>query len=268
MNAKQQSTPFAIWETGGITEHLGGVYATQRLLELCHITPGQAVLDIGSGTGYTSCHLAREDGARVVAVDITAKSVTETHRRAAKECLRDQVHVLRADAHHLPFSVHAFDTVIAESVLVFCQATQVVGEVHRVLKRGGVFGTNELTLLKPPPEGLATLLQNSLAIQSYQSDEWQSILARAGFVDVVAAVRRMSLREQLGSHIKVDGVRGYLSAMVKGLTDMKISRVFVNRAMLSAARKFVPFVGYGLYVGRKVQRVTHSLNGIEDIEFG
>lgn len=55
------STPFTIWETGGVTEHLGGVAATRRLLTSCRIARGQRVLDLGCGTGYTAALLASEE---------------------------------------------------------------------------------------------------------------------------------------------------------------------------------------------------------------
>jgi hypothetical protein len=32
---------------------------------------------------------------------------------------------------------------------------------------------------------------------------------------------------------------------------LRISRVFINREMLKAARQFMPLVGYGLFVARK-----------------
>lgn len=160
-----------------------------------------------------------------------------------------------------PFLPIIFDTVIVESVLVFCDAARVSLEMHRVLRGGGVLGVNELTLLKPPSEELLTLLMGTLGIQSFQEGEWQCILKRAGFVEVVSAVRRFSLREQLASHIRVDGVRGYLSAMVKGLANVKISRIFINRNMLRAARQFLPFVGYGLYTGKKARGAQDQERG-------
>jgi hypothetical protein len=42
-----------------------------------------------------------------------------------------------------------------------------------------------------------------------------------------------------------------MRAVRKGLADAQISRAFVNKTMLKAAWRFAPFVGYGLYVGRK-----------------
>ena len=59
------------------------------------------------------------------------------------------------------------------------------------------------------------------------------------------------LRKQLASHIKTDGIGGYLSALVRGLADTKVSSTFISRKMLKAARQFLPFVGYGIYVGEK-----------------
>jgi hypothetical protein len=127
-------------------------------------------------------------------------------------------------------------------------------ELYRVVKPGGVCALNELTLLAPPPQELTDLLQRTLGIRPHQSEEWQSILAAAGLVNVTATVRRMSLREQFSSHLQVDGLSGYLRAVRQGLADAQISRVFINKAMLKAAYKFMPLVGYGLYVGKKPLR--------------
>jgi cyclopropane fatty-acyl-phospholipid synthase-like methyltransferase len=50
------------WEKLGITNHIGGIQATRRLIELCGITPGQYILDVGCGTGSTACLLAKNTG--------------------------------------------------------------------------------------------------------------------------------------------------------------------------------------------------------------
>jgi ubiquinone/menaquinone biosynthesis C-methylase UbiE len=160
---------------------------------------------------------------------------------------------LLADAQHLPGADGVVDAVVAESVLVFCGPAQVAAEFCRVVKPGGICAVNELTLLAPPPQELTDLLAGTLGIRCYQSQEWQSILAAAGLVNVTATVSRMSLREQVSSHLQVDGLGGYVRAVRKGLANAQISRVFINRAMLKAAWKFVPYVGYGLYVGMKPQ---------------
>ena len=53
----------------GLTKHIGGVEATEALVELCHIGQGSYVLDVGCGAGVTPCFLARRYGCRVVGVE-------------------------------------------------------------------------------------------------------------------------------------------------------------------------------------------------------
>jgi arsenite methyltransferase len=113
------SIPSKIWETGGLTEHLGGLDATERLLQQCPLTAGLQVLDVGCGTGYTAVHLAESYGARVVALDLNPRSLAEARKRAAKDGSHEQIRVVQADAHELPFRSSTFDVAIVESVLVF-----------------------------------------------------------------------------------------------------------------------------------------------------
>lgn len=246
-------TPFDIWEKGGLTEHLGGIYATRRLLTGCHLTPGQQILDIGCGTGFTACYLARNYRVQVIALDINPRSIIEARKRASKQSADRQVRIVRADAHRPPFSDTIFDTAIIESVLVFCDAATVVAEIRRVLKPDSVLGVNEFTFLKPPPARLVSLLRGTFGIQTFRQDEWESILRKAGLANVTSSVHKISLWEQLVSHLEADGLKSYLAAIVTGVKDTSIRGTFFKKEMLAAARDFLPYVGYGIYTGTKRQ---------------
>ena len=178
-------------------------------------------------------------------------TVQQAGNRVARQGLGRQVAVVQADAHHLPLRDNVLDAAVAESVLVFCDGPQVAAEIGRVLKPGAHVGLNELTLLAPPPEELRRLLVDRLGIRPLQEEDWRSLLAGAGFLDLESEAQPMKLRQQLTSHLEVDGVAGYLRAVVKGLANVRISRAFLNREMLHAARRFARLVGYGLYTGRK-----------------
>ena len=78
-------TPFDIWEKGGLTEHLGGVNATRRLLARCRLSAGQQILDVGCGTGFTACYLAKNYQVQVIALDINPRSITEARKRVSKQ---------------------------------------------------------------------------------------------------------------------------------------------------------------------------------------
>lgn len=243
-----------VWEKLGITEHLGGIRATERLLESCRIKSRSYVLDIGCGTGYTACLIAKRFGARVVAADISTRILECARERIKAQSVGEQVTLVQTNIHDLNFPADTFDVVIAESILVFCDKPRAATEVQRVLKRGGVFGDNEFTFLKQPPPEWKMLLSSAyfgLDIQPLLGEEWQGLFERTGFVNVSANVSRLSLREQFISHIRVDGWRKYLMAVAQGLALPGVWSTFFNRKMLRAWQHYPHYVGYGLYFSTK-----------------
>lgn len=243
-----------IWEKLGITEHLGGIHATDRLLARCGFKPGQRVLDIGCGTGYTACRLGKNYGLQVVAADISEKVLEHTRARIEREGVSGQVMTVQADVHHLEFTDELFDGVIAESVLVFCDQSRAAAEVFRVLKPGGIFGSNEFTFLQPPPSEWKDMLSDAsfgLDILPLLSDEWRSLFEHTGFTMDSWELFRLSLSEQVASHIRVDGWRRYSGALVRGLSSSAVWTTFFNRKMLRGWRDYPSYVGYSLMVNHK-----------------
>ncbi len=243
-----------VWEKLGITEHLGGSAATQRLARCCILQPGDVVLDLGCGTGYSACLLAQQYGLRVVAVDRSAAVLQRARERIAAAGVGQQVSLVQADLHALNFPAAMFDAVIAESVLVFCDQPRALAEIHRVLKPGGFFGSNELTFLASPPPEWKKLLSSAyfdLTIQPRRGEEWFNLFEQAGFGDVSAVLQPLSLQQQFANHIRVDGWRRYFAAVVRGLADPGARAAFLTPTMLRAWRAYPRYVGYGLYVGRK-----------------
>jgi ubiquinone/menaquinone biosynthesis C-methylase UbiE len=241
--------PGAIWERGGVTIHLGGITATRRLLARCPIRPGQRVLELGCGTGYTAVLLARQHQARVSGIDITRRNLAEAQARAGKSGAL--IDLIQGDAHHLPFPAEHFDGVIGESVMLFCRASRVLDECHRVLRAGGWLALNEMVQRGPSPPELLTLLGRIGLEPAYDIAEWQVLLVAAGFVMEGTAVYPLSLTEQAASHLRVDGLRRYLSAAAGSWRDAGVRDAFMNRDALHAARHFRDLISYGLFVGRK-----------------
>jgi SAM-dependent methyltransferase len=245
------SIPNEVWQTSGSSEHMGGVRATQHLLKMCAPNPGQRVLDIGCGTGYTLYLLTQEFKAQAVGVDLSMKLLARAHLRATESSHPERIFLLNADGGRLPFLSDTFDCTIAESVLLHSDAKRLLQEAYRVLAPGGRFGINEMTFIKPPPGELIDLLEKQIGIQAHQPEGWEEIFERAGFRTIAAETMPFSLWEQLGSHIKEDGLRGYLASLRKGLLNSSLRSAFLNRKMLMAARRFSKAVGYGLYVVEK-----------------
>jgi SAM-dependent methyltransferase len=246
----EPTIPFALWKQGGITEHLGGAAATLALADGCGLASGARVLEVGCGTGYTATMLAQRWGVSVAALDVMAEAVRRTGERAAAAGVRAQVWPVQGDAARLPFADSAFDCILAESVLVFCPAATAAAEFWRGLRPGGCVGANEFTLLGPTAPALERLLRR-LGIRARDEAGWRQLFVEAGFSEVRATVRPISLGTQLRNHLRVDGLRGYLASARRALAEPAIRQMFANREMLGAYRQFRHEVGYGLYTAIK-----------------
>ena len=240
------------WRHFGVTKHLGGVYATDRLIKMCAITPGQYVLDIGCGTGYTACLLTKKHHARVVASDINLGLLEEAKRRISREGLTDGIMIKEADVQELPFPDDTFDAVIAESVLVFCDKVKAASEIRRTLKTGGVFGDNEGTYRRPPPPELAELMAQASQTSGgvMLEDEWRAVYQEAGFKDTLSAVYSLNSKEEFVSALRVNGLR-FIASNVKAMFDPTVRGALLSRSSYGAIRKTYSYMGYGLYVSRK-----------------
>lgn len=212
--------------------------------------------DIGCGTGYTACLLAKDYQVEVVAADLRSKVLEEVKKRIIKENVGGRVETIEADAYGLPFPSNTFDAVIAESVLAFCDKKKVSSEVFRVLKPGGAFGDNEGTYLKPPSAQLDSFLSESYGMDVHllQKDEWRAVYREAGFEVVSSTVYPFNYLEQFLGELRIDGVRRRLAAWVKAFSDPTMRRTFfqMDRDTSQKLRQFLISVGYGLYVSRKV----------------
>lgn len=248
--AQRPSVPESIWKDSGITEHMGGVKATERLLRMADVAPGQLVADLGCGTGYTARVLA-ERGANVIALDIDRELLVKARARASKSGVAEKVNFIQADVHRLPFKEGTFDAALAESVLAFCDAGQAAREACRTLKPGGTLGINELTYLRTPDPALKAMLRLTLGLSPLNEAEWKAVFRKAGFTSVISIVSKIRLPGQFMSHLKIDGPIAYSRALVKGMLKPAISRAFFRPKMLGAMVKYRSYVGYGLYMGRK-----------------
>jgi SAM-dependent methyltransferase len=151
----------------------------------------------------------------------------------------------------LPFADNVFNLVLIESVLVFCQVPAVLSEIHRVLACGGKIAFNEFTYLKTPPQKLVSLVESKMGLHPFDEKGWEKNLINCGFHQVQTRIRRINFMTQLRNHLIVDGIKNYLGAIIAGISDTAIRRTFFTREMLSAARLFLPYIGYGLYTGYK-----------------
>ncbi len=255
-----QRTFFDFAAAVGITKHIGSLEATEALIELCHISRGKYVLDVGCGVGATPCFIAKKYGCRVVGVDILPAVVERSKERVRREGLIDQVEFRVADAQDLPFDDDLFDAVITESVTAFPKDKQkAVDEYARVTKRGGYIGLNESTWLKspPPPELLAWASQDLGAnIGPLTSSDWTGLLANAGLSEIVTKTFTIDLPDEGKGMLRrygLSGMWGIMGRMLSLYVTSPAYRKFVKEVHENeiTPTNLEEYFGYGLYVGKK-----------------
>jgi len=244
----------------GLTKHLGGVGATEELIELCHIGEGKYVLDVGCGAGVTPCFIAKRYGCRVVGVDISEGMVERSKERAQREGVADRVECRIADAQDLPFEDDLFDAVITESVTSFPEDKQrAVNEYVRVTKPGGYVGLNESIWLKvpPPPEVVAWASQDVGAnVKPLTSDAWVELLEGAGLREITARTYEINTQNEARGILQRYGCRGMVGVLCRTLSLYARSpayRRFVKEVREGGVtpENLDEYFGYGVYVGRK-----------------
>jgi SAM-dependent methyltransferase len=141
--------PAATWGSGGaaydrISETIAD--AIEHTVVRLDPKPGERVLDVATGTGWTARRVAARGGS-VVGVDIGAELIAAATKLAKAADVQVEFRV--GDAERLDFPDGSFDAVVSTFGVMFVQDPAAAAkELARVCRRGG-----RLALATWPPEG-------------------------------------------------------------------------------------------------------------------
>jgi ubiquinone/menaquinone biosynthesis C-methylase UbiE len=112
--------------------------ATEELARMLAPSPGQTLIDIGSGLGGPSRYLAKVHGCRVTGVDLTPEFVATATELARRTGLSDRVEFRQGSALDLPLAGANFDLAWSQNVAMnIADRPRYYAEMCRVLKPGG-----------------------------------------------------------------------------------------------------------------------------------
>lgn len=160
-----------------------------------YLKAGDAVLEVGCGTGTTALKLA-PSVARIVATDISSEMIAIAREKAAAEsCANVAFEVAGADAADRPDG--SFDVALGFNVLHLVAARDaVLRNVHRLLKPGGLFITKTpcLALMGLPVRLLVPVMQTfgkAPYVAFFTDEELEREIAAAHF-EIVERARHGS----------------------------------------------------------------------------
>jgi SAM-dependent methyltransferase len=193
------------------------------------ISPGQVVLDVGTGTGVTALEAATHLGSSglVVGIDRSEQILTRAH---VAKGIHQNVRFFKMNAEQLLFPNGFFDVVLSNSGISYAAFHQTIAEISRVIRNGGWFVFADWHLIDVPAHrtfsevlrrhrtdapsdplrcersALATMEKAGNLDVAKQLEELQG----AGFAGVEVGERNYKIR--------LDGIQDYLNLRLERVT--------------------------------------------------
>lgn len=162
---------------------------------LATLSPGEVVLDLGSGGGLDVLLSAKRvaSSGRAYGLDMTDEMLALA-RKNQQESGLENVEFLKGEMEDIPLPGEHVDVVISNCVVNLSpDKPQVLQEAYRVLKPGGRFAVSDVVFLgekrKLPEEVLRKVeLWTGCIAGALEKTEYEAALEAAGFEDISAEV--------------------------------------------------------------------------------
>jgi arsenite methyltransferase len=196
---------------------------------LAELSPGEVVLDLGSGGGIDVLLSARRVAptGKAYGLDMTDEMLALA-RENARKAGATNVEFLKGEIEHVPLPDASVDVIISNCVINLSpDKDQVLAEAFRVLRPGGRFAVSDVVVRGEVPADLRRNMELWIGCVAgaLEETEYREKLTRAGFADVEIVPTRIygvdDAREVLAS-------AGIDPAAVAPLLDGKFMSAFVR----------------------------------------
>lgn len=120
--------------------HTGGIEATRRVIKALKLSPGDHVVDLGSGIGGPARAIAAETGARVSGIELTEELIKAARALSDATGFGSQTKFFQANALRIPLPDSSADAVCGIHLgMNIKDKAGLVNEAFRILRPGGRF---------------------------------------------------------------------------------------------------------------------------------
>ena len=198
---------------------------------LAQLSPGERVLDLGSGGGIDVLLSARRVGPTGFAygLDMTDAMLELAERNRAEAGVAN-VRFLKGIIEDIPLEASSVDVVISNCVInLSADKGQVLRETYRVLAPGGRFAVSDIVFQGSIPSVLRADLESwaGCIAGALEEEVYRSLLREAGFSDIeVEVTRRYDLDDIAGGGASAS--LAALSAEERRAVDGKFVSAFIR----------------------------------------
>lgn len=162
----------------------GGEACARECVARLGLSPGDTVLDVGSGLGGSAFLMAREFGARVHGIDVSANMVALAKNKCRQEQLESLVRFTRGDCLDLTVA-RAYQAVYSRDVILhIAEKRRLFETLREVLVPGGRLLFTDYCRGEDPPSAAFESYVAERGYHLYTVAGYDEVLRAAGFVDV------------------------------------------------------------------------------------
>lgn len=196
---------------------------------LAELTPGEVVLDLGSGGGIDVLLAAKRvsPGGKAFGLDMTDEMLALARDNQQKAGVQN-VEFLKGEIENIPLPENSIDVIISNCVInLSADKDRVLREAFRVLRPGGRFAVSDVVTRGEIPEEIRKnmLLWVGCVAGALDENDYRAKLAAAGFASIGIEPTRVYRAEDALSFLTDKGID---AATVGPLVDGKFMSAFVR----------------------------------------
>ncbi|MBI1908872.1 MAG: methyltransferase domain-containing protein [Deltaproteobacteria bacterium] len=178
---------FGYFPTGSETFEEALNAHTDLVCQMARLDEARNVLDIGCGIGSPAVRVAKRHSCSLTGINISREQVRQGRELVAKNGLTDRISLREGNALDLPFDQDSFDAILCLEVAGdICvtpeQKTQLIAEMHRVLKPGGWLGFSDLVFTGLPSREEEKAMRMVLYHKGEELvTDWPALFEKQGF---------------------------------------------------------------------------------------
>ncbi len=196
---------------------------------LAELSPGEIVLDLGSGGGIDVLLSAKRVGptGKAYGLDMTDEMLALAHENQKKAGVTN-VEFLKGEIENIPLPDASVDVIISNCVINLSgDKDRVLAEAFRVLKPGGRLAVSDVVVRGEVPAVIrrSVELWIGCVAGALEEQEYRAKLARAGFASITVAPTRVYLVEDAREFLAGKGID---AAAIAPQVDGKFMSAFVR----------------------------------------